>query len=131
MTYAVDGDNMWPFKSGMVARTSRATRSTSSAAAEDDNVNRIIAFKLGGEEVPNPRRAATRPFPTRQRTRQARQRSSTAIKFIEQCSRCHGFSAERDPGSSEIPPVIHDQFKNIVLKGALAPAGMESFSGHP
>jgi quinohemoprotein ethanol dehydrogenase len=46
---------------------------------------------------------------------------------LEQCSRCHVFGPSVTPDLRKIPTGIHAQFKNIVLKGALAPLGMESF----
>ena len=50
------------------------------------------------------------------------------VKFIGQCSRCHVFGPSITPDLRKIPPELHAQFKNIVLKGALAAAGMESFA---
>ena len=50
------------------------------------------------------------------------------IKFIEQCSRCRVFGPSITPDVRKIPPELHAQFKNIVLKGALAAGGMESFA---
>jgi quinohemoprotein ethanol dehydrogenase len=100
----------------------------SSAAAEYENVNRIIAFKLGGGEVPKPPARSHEPFPKPpENTASAAEIEHGEIKFIEQCSRCHVFGLSVTPDLGKMPPELHAVFKNIVLKGALAPAGMESF----
>jgi quinohemoprotein ethanol dehydrogenase len=45
-------------------------------------------------------------------------------KFTEFCSRCHMFGPGVTPDLSRLPPEIHGMFNQIVLKGALAGAGM-------
>ena len=49
------------------------------------------------------------------------------IKFVEQCSRCHAFGLSITPDLRKMPPEVHAQFKDIVLKGDFAPLGMERF----
>jgi quinohemoprotein ethanol dehydrogenase len=50
------------------------------------------------------------------------------IKFIEQCSRCHALGPSVTPDLRKLPPEVHAAFGDIVLKGAFAPLGMESFA---
>lgn len=50
------------------------------------------------------------------------------VKFIEQCSRCHVFGVSVTPDLRKLPPEVHAAFRNIVLGGAFASLGMESFS---
>jgi quinohemoprotein ethanol dehydrogenase len=49
-------------------------------------------------------------------------------KFVEQCSRCHVFGPNTTPDLRKLPPPVHAAFDDIVLKGALAARGMESFA---
>src|SRR6478736_6085946 len=93
-----------------------------------DTGNRIIAFKLGGGEVPKPPARSDEPFPKPpENTASAAEIEHGEIKFIEQCSRCHVFGPSVTPDLRKMPDEINAQFKNIVLKGAFAPFGMESF----
>ena len=130
MTFAVNGEQYVAVQVGYGGTNIAGyTIPPSSAAAKYENVNRIIAFKLGGGEVPKPPARSDTAFPKPpENTASAAEIEHGEIKFVEQCSRCHVFGPSITPDLRKIPPVIHDQFKNIVLKGALAPAGMESFS---
>jgi quinohemoprotein ethanol dehydrogenase len=49
------------------------------------------------------------------------------VKFIEECSRCHALGVSTTPDLRKLNPGLHAAFKDIVLHGALAPAGMERF----
>jgi quinohemoprotein ethanol dehydrogenase len=49
------------------------------------------------------------------------------IKFVEECSRCHTFGPSTTPDLRNLNAGLHAAFKDIVLKGVLAPAGMERF----
>jgi quinohemoprotein ethanol dehydrogenase len=49
------------------------------------------------------------------------------IKFVEECSRCHVLDLNITPDLRRLNPGLHAMFKDIVLHGALAPAGMERF----
>jgi quinohemoprotein ethanol dehydrogenase len=101
----------------------------SSAASKYQNVNRIIAFKLGGGDVPTPSMLADTPFPKPPDTHGTpAQLTLGEIRFNEQCSRCHVFGTSVTPDLRKLPPAFHNAFKDIVLGGILAPAGMESFS---
>ena len=100
----------------------------SSAAVKYENTNRIIAFKLGGGAVPTPSVRAAEPFaeppPS---TGSAASINAGEIKFIEECSRCHTLGLSTTPDLRKLNPGLHAMFKDIVLHGALAPAGMEPF----
>ena len=49
------------------------------------------------------------------------------VKFVQECSRCHVFGPSVTPDLRRLDPSLHTIFKNIVLKGAVAPTGMERF----
>jgi quinohemoprotein ethanol dehydrogenase len=99
-----------------------------SAALNYENVNRIIAFKLEGGEVPKPMARKDEPFP-KPPANEANPAEIQAgeIKFIEQCSRCHTLGPNITPDLRKMPPEVHDMFKDILLGGAFALTGMESF----
>jgi quinohemoprotein ethanol dehydrogenase len=99
-----------------------------SAAAKYENTNRIIAFKLGGGAVPTPPARVAEPFdkPPAQNAAAATI-SAGEVKFIEECSRCHALGVSTTPDLRQLNPGLHAAFKDIVLHGALAPAGMERF----
>ena len=72
---------------------------------------------------------ANAPFPKPPDTRGTPDQLTLGeVRFVEQCSRCHVFGTSVTPDLRKLPPEIHSIFKNIVLGGAFAPAGMESFS---
>jgi len=100
----------------------------SSAAIPYENTNRIIAFKLGGGAVPTPTKRVVELF--QEPPQQAASQASIAageIKFVEECSRCHFLGLSTTPDLRKLNPGLHAAFKEIVLHGALAPAGMERF----
>ena len=100
----------------------------SSAAVKYENTNRIIAFKLGGGAVPTPTKRVVEPF--EQPPQQLASGTSIAageIKFVEECSRCHVLGLSTTPDLRKLNPGLHAVFKDIVLHGILAPAGMERF----
>lgn len=100
----------------------------SSAAVKHENINRIIAFKLGGGAVPKPpARLATAFDQPPQQTAGADAIHAGEIKFVEECSRCHVLGLNVTPDLRKLDAGLHAQFKDIVLHGALAPAGMERF----
>ena len=100
----------------------------SSVAVKYENSNRIIAFKLDGGAVPTPDARDEEAFPEPPaRTASADQIVQGEIKFTEQCNRCHVFGPSITPDLRKLPPEVHAEFKNIVLKGDFAPLGMERF----
>jgi quinohemoprotein ethanol dehydrogenase len=130
ITYMINGEQFVAVQAGYGGTNiGTAPVPPSSAASKYQNVNRIIAFKLGGGEVPTPPVLASMPFPKPPENRGTpAQLAVGEVKFIEQCSRCHVFGTNVTPDLRKLPPEIHAAFKDIVLGGAFGPAGMESFS---
>jgi len=100
-----------------------------SAARKYQNTNRIIAFKLGGGAVPMPPLREEPPLlaPPKQTATKA-QIDRGELKFIEQCMRCHQLGPSSTPDLRRLNDGLHVAFKDIVMKGLLAPAGMERFN---
>jgi quinohemoprotein ethanol dehydrogenase len=130
MTYSINGEQYVAVQVGYGGTgISVGPIPPSSAAIKYENTNRIIAFKLGGNAVPPPAaRGAPEPFaePPAQTASAAGIRAGE-IKFIEECSRCHVLDLSTTPDLRRLSPGLHAAFKDIVLRGALAPAGMERF----
>jgi quinohemoprotein ethanol dehydrogenase len=100
----------------------------SSAALKYQNINRIIAFKLDGGAVPAPPLLADEPFPKPPpRMGNAASVKAGEIKFVEECSRCHVLGPSITPDLRKLSAGMHQLFKDIVLRGAAAPTGMERF----
>jgi quinohemoprotein ethanol dehydrogenase len=129
MTYAVAGEQYVAIQAGYGGAAMTVSNiPPSSAAAKYQNVNRIIAFKLGGSEVPTPPALVIPPVPKPPaQTGTAQQIHSGEVKFIQECSRCHVFGPSVTPDLRRLAPGLHTIFKDIVLKGAVAPTGMERF----
>ena len=130
MTYAVDGVQYVAVQAGYggTAITVGAIP-PGSAAAKYENVNRIITFRLNGGPVPTPpeRHEADFPKPPASIADADKIRRGD-VKFIEQCSRCHALGPSVTPDLRKLSPEMHAAFGDIVLKGASAPLGMESFA---
>jgi quinohemoprotein ethanol dehydrogenase len=129
MTYAVDGEQFVAVQVGYGGTNiSGGPFPPSSATVKYQNVNRIIAFKLGGGAVPKPagRDAVAVPKPPETSVTEAQIRHGE-IKFIQQCSRCHALGPSVTPDLRKMKAEVHDIFKDIVLGGAFAPNGMEPF----
>jgi quinohemoprotein ethanol dehydrogenase len=129
MTYSVNGEQFVAVQAGYGgAAIGAGPFPPSSAALKYENANRIIALKLGGGDVPTPAPRISEPFakPPKQNATRA-QIDAGEIKFIEECSRCHVFGPSSTPDLRRLSGGLHVSFKDIVLHGALAPAGMERF----
>jgi len=101
---------------------------TGSAALKYQNINRIIAFKLAGPAVPPPPVRAEQPVPKPPvQTRTPAQIQAGEVKFTQECSRCHVFGPSVTPDLRKLDPALQAMFKDIVLRGAVAPTGMERF----
>jgi quinohemoprotein ethanol dehydrogenase len=129
MTYSVGGEQYVAVQVGYGgAGFTIGPFPPSSAALKYQNTNRIIALKLGGGEVPTPAPRVEEPFtepPMQTATRS--QIEAGEIKFIQECSRCHVMGPSITPDLRRLNDGLHAAFKDIVLQGALAPAGMERF----
>ena len=128
-TYAVNGEQYVAVQTGYGGTAiAEGPIPPSSAAVTYENTNRIIAFKLGGGEVPTPPARLSEPFakPPAQ-TATAAGINAGEIKFVEECSRCHALGLSTTPDLRRLDAGLHAAFKDIVLRGAMAPAGMERF----
>ncbi len=128
-TYAVNGEQFVAVQVGYGGTgISVGSIPPSSAATQYENTNRIVAFKLGGGRVPTPVARVVEAFekpPARTASDEAIQAGE--IKFIEECSRCHVLDLNVTPDLRRLNPGLHAAFKDIVLHGLLASAGMERF----
>ena len=125
ITYAVNGEQYVAVQVGYGGTNiAEAPVPPSSAAAKYENTNRIIAFKLGGGDVPKPPLLAAMPFPKPPENNAApAQLAYGEVKFIEQCSRCHTFGVSVTPDLRKLPPEVHAAFKDIVLGGVFGSHG--------
>jgi quinohemoprotein ethanol dehydrogenase len=104
------------------------------AVAKYKNEGRILAFKLGGKEVPLPpvREPASEVFapPTiRLETAQIEKGGQIYSGYCGACHSSFGKSHKSElPDLSNMAPVIHETFEEIVLKGKLSYYGMSGFS---
>ena len=128
-TYTVNGEQFVAVQAGYGgAAISVGSIPPSSAASKYQNVNRIIAFKLGGPAVPPPQVRAAAPMekPPQQTASEESIRAGE-VKFVQECSRCHVLGPSVTPDLRNLSPGMHAAFKDIVLRGAAAPTGMERF----
>jgi len=126
-TYAINGEQFVAVQAGYGGTAiTVGPIPPSSAALKYQNTNRVIAFKLGGGPVPTPAARIEEPFdkPPAQTAGHA-EIDAGEVKFIEECSRCHVFGPSSTPDLRKLNPGLHAAFKDIVLKGVLAPAGMQ------
>ncbi|MBS0613781.1 MAG: PQQ-dependent dehydrogenase, methanol/ethanol family [Proteobacteria bacterium] len=129
MSYAVDGVQYVAVQVGYGGTgITTGPFPPGSAAMKYQNDNRIIAFKLGGGAVPTPPARIEEPFPEPPpQTGDAASITRGEIKFIQECSRCHVLGPSSTPDLRRLNAGRHAAFKDIVLRGALAPLGMERF----
>jgi quinohemoprotein ethanol dehydrogenase len=128
-TYAVNGEQYVAVQVGYGGTgISVGSIPPSSAAVKFENANRIIAFKLGGGRVPVPPARVIEAFekPPEQSASPAAIHAGE-LKFVEECSRCHVLDLNITPDLRRLNPGLHAAFKDIVLRGTLAAAGMERF----
>ena len=130
MTYAIDGEQYVAVQVGYGGTgIASGPIPPNSAALHYENTNRIIAFKLGGGEVPAPPARIEPPFPEPPpQTASAQSIAAGEVIFIQECSRCHALGPNVTPDLRKLPGGIHAIFKDILLNGAVAPTGMESFA---
>jgi quinohemoprotein ethanol dehydrogenase len=129
MTYAVNGVQYVAVQAGYGgAAITAGPFPPSSAALKYENVNRIIAFRLDGGVVPTPPARIDEPFsqPPVQRVSAETIRLGE-VKFVQECSRCHVLGPSITPDLRKLTPAQHALFTDIVLRGAVAPTGMERF----
>lgn len=132
MTYSVDGEQYVAIMAGLGGAFGKSYQPLGSAAYKYGNQGRIVAFKLGGGEVPKPplqlRNDEAFPMPPLARRGTPAQAELGGELFQRNCSKCH-----LNQGGSGIPDLrkmskqTHTEFLDIVLNGARADQGMGSF----
>lgn len=129
MTYAVNGEQFVAVQVGYGgAAIIGAPMPPQSAARRYQNVNRIIAFKLGGGEVPKPAAIELTSFPKPPAPAGNPARvAAGAIRFEQECSRCHVWGPSSTPDLRRLDSSLHGAFDEIVLHGLLGAVGMERF----
>ncbi|MGC1520379.1 MAG: PQQ-dependent dehydrogenase, methanol/ethanol family [Steroidobacteraceae bacterium] len=129
MTYAINGEQFVAVQAGYGGTAiTVGPIPPSSAALKFQNTNRVIAFKLGGGPVPTPPERVEEPFPKPPaQTATRADIDAGEVKFVEECSRCHVLGPSTTPDLRKLNSGLHAAFKDIVLKGVLAPAGLERF----
>lgn len=129
MTYAVNGTQYIAVQAGYGgAGMTVGPAPPDSAASKYENVNRLIVLELGGGAVPPPPRldpvVFSKPPP---QTASAATIRRGEVLFVQECSRCHVFGVSVTPDLRTIPLEQPGFFEQVVLKGSLAPFGMEKF----
>ena len=129
MTYAVNGEQYVAVQVGYGgAAITIGPVPPSSAASRFENANRVIAFKLGGPVVPPPAALVELPFPKPSvQTAGAARIERGAVLFVQECSRCHALGLSVTPDLRKLNAGYEAMFTDIVLRGAVAPTGMERF----
>ncbi len=98
------------------------------AAYQYGNAGRIVAFALGGTEIPKPAPVTDAPFAEPPpRSGSAQQIAQGRILYNRYCGRCHTFGRGELPDLRRLSPATHRIFYDIVLKGIYAPMGMGRF----
>lgn len=129
MTYTVKGEQYVAVMAGW-GGASWFFHRENSAAAIYGNAGSILAFKLGGGPTPKPNPLPTLPPIPRPPSLEADEATIVlgAQLFASTCMYCHGNVART--GSADLrrmSPVIHESFKDIVLRGQRLPLGMPRF----
>jgi quinohemoprotein ethanol dehydrogenase len=125
MTYRVGGEQYVAVMAGYGGGVLFNPFPAASAAYQRGNAGRIVAFKLGGTEVPKPAILQEVPFPeppAREGT--PTQLARGEILYNRFCARCHAFGRALLPDLRRLSPETHRIFYDIVLSGAYQPKGM-------
>jgi quinohemoprotein ethanol dehydrogenase len=92
---------------------------------------RFMAFKLGGKAaLPAPTLAVTFGDPPAPSDQERGLAEAGEVLFRDLCVRCHGLKGASNrhiPDLRRLPRAYYDSFESIVLKGAVAGAGMPGF----
>jgi quinohemoprotein ethanol dehydrogenase len=129
VTYAVNGVQFVAVQTGYGGTgLSVGGIPSSSAAFQFNNSNRIIAFKLGGGQTPLPGIQKDASFPTPPANNATNvEIEAGEVTFAAECSRCHTLGRNITPDLRRMSPETHAIFRQILLGGAFAAKGMESF----
>ena len=134
MTYTVNGVQYVAVAAGLGGGGGQA-HPPGSAAYRYGNEGRLLAFRLGGGDVP------LRPEidrsghgfmrPPRDRTASEATVAEGQALYLKNCAKCHSSLDGRGTGIPDLRRMdaqTHDNFNAIVLKGTLAASGMGSFA---
>ncbi|MBL4894193.1 MAG: c-type cytochrome [Emcibacter sp.] len=102
-----------------------------SAVEKYGNEGRLLAFKLGGGDVPLPDELPPLgpiPEPPVQTTASPEVLAEGRVLFTKACSECHWNINGGYPDLRRMSPEVHESFKDIVLHGQREPLGMAGFS---
>jgi quinohemoprotein ethanol dehydrogenase len=125
MTYRIGGVQYVAVMAGYGGNAINYPLIPETAAFGHDNEGRILAFKLGGGTVPMPPTLREEPFPkppAREGTAATVGRGE--VLYNRFCVRCHSFGRGILPDLRRLSAEKHQIFFDIVLNGALTPAGM-------
>lgn len=128
ITYSVNGEQYVAVQAGYGGVAMYAPMPPSTVATKYVNANRIIAFKLGGSEVPKPEPRVERPVslpPPNLASAEVLHEGERL--FTTWCSRCHVMGPSITPDLRRIDPAVRARIRNIVIDGERAPMGMGSF----
>lgn len=129
-TYMIDGEQYVVVLSGL-GGGGFFTFPKFTASAKTGNLGRMIAFKLGGGEVPKP---PTKDWPKQPkppaRIGDAAMIAQGKSDFFWNCSLCHrNIGVGMVPNLNNLGEGKHKIFRNIVLEGLLRQNGMPTFEG--
>jgi len=134
MTYTVAGEQYVAIMAGMGGAAGQEYV-PGTAAYKYGNKGRIIAFKLGGGEVPKrpelDHASADVPLPPVERRGTPEQLKLGADLYVRNCTKCHASMDGRSagiPDLSRLSAEAHQNFDDVMLKGTLADKGMGNFS---
>lgn len=137
ISYVVDGVQYIALMAGFGGAT-LFMLSDNAAARSYSNAGRLLAFKLGGGEVPlpEPAIAASIDLAEKAPATTADEATLTRIEqgeqlYVRHCGFCHGMfgSVSILPDLTRMKPEIDAIFKQIVLDGVFEPKGMASYAG--
>ena len=129
MTYRVGADQYVAVMAGYGGGVLFNPFPAASAAYQRGNAGRIVAFRLGGTEVPKPPVLADIPFPEPP----AREGAPAGIArgevlYNRYCARCHAFGRALLPDLRRLAPETQRIFYDIVLDGAYQSKGMAAWN---
>ena len=132
VSYSIDGEQFVAVMAGWGGPAFN-TLGGDEALLQYGNAGRVVAFRLGGGEVPVPAQIAPRgPFPQPPDI----QASAEVLEqgrqlYVIHCGGCHGMygSTPMLPDLRRLTREKHALFHDIVLGGILEPLGMSSFAG--
>ncbi len=128
-TYELDGEQYVAVMAGFGGAVKWQMYPPQTAAYQRGNAGRILAFKLGGGEVPKPAQIpAVGPVPEPPSLPEGADVERGGALFGQHCALCHFNSGRgRPPNLLYMSESTHAAFNAIVLQGARRPLGMPQF----